>query len=61
MEIQYHFVREKVLQGEIEMTYIHTDDQVADLFTKGLNTIKFEDFRRQLGMIARSMLKESSR
>lgn len=61
VEVQYHFVREKVLEGDIEMKYIQTNDQVADLFTKGLTVTKFEDFRRQLGMISRSMLEESNR
>lgn len=30
-------VREKMLQGEIQMEYVKTEDQVADLFTKGIN------------------------
>ncbi|RXH77727.1 hypothetical protein DVH24_039698 [Malus domestica] len=50
VEVHYHFIREKVLQEEIEMRQINTDDQIADLFTKGLSTCKFEKFRRQLSM-----------
>ncbi|KAM1753554.1 hypothetical protein ACFX12_006125 [Malus domestica] len=50
VEVHYHFIREKVLQEEIEMRQINTDEQVADLFTKGLSTGKFEKFRRQLSM-----------
>ncbi|KAM1254549.1 hypothetical protein ACFX2G_029491 [Malus domestica] len=50
MEVHYHFIKEKVLQEEIEMRQINTDEQVADLFTKGLSTGKFEKFRRQLSM-----------
>ncbi|CAL9028013.1 unnamed protein product [Prunus brigantina] len=53
VEIHYHFIREKVLQEEIEMRHINTDDQVADLFTKGLSTGKFENFRRQLNVVQR--------
>ena len=53
MEVHYHFVREKVLQEEIEMKQVKTEDQIADLFTKSLNTGKFESFRSQLGMIQR--------
>ena len=51
VEVHYHFIREKVLQEEIEMRRIKTDDQIADLFTKGLNASKFENFRRQFGMV----------
>ncbi|CAL8099446.1 unnamed protein product [Prunus armeniaca] len=53
VEIHYHFIREKVLQEEIEMRHINTDDQVADLFTKSLSTGKFENFRRQLNVVRR--------
>ncbi|XP_050125802.1 putative calcium-transporting ATPase 13, plasma membrane-type [Malus sylvestris] len=38
VKVHYHFIREKVLQEEIEMRQINTDEQVADLFTKGLST-----------------------
>ena len=51
VEVHYHFIREKVLKKEIEMQKIKTDDQVADLFTKGLNTGTHESFRCQLNMV----------
>jgi hypothetical protein len=53
VEVHYHFIREKVLQEEIEMRQIKTDDQVADLFTKSLSTGKLEMFRRQLDIVQR--------
>ena len=53
VEVYYHFIREKFLKDEIEMQQIKTDDQVADLFTKGLNTGKHESFRCQLNMVQR--------
>jgi len=56
VEVHYHFIREKVLQGEIEMKYIKTEDQPADIFTKSLNTNKYEDFRQQLGMMKKEKL-----
>ena len=40
VEVHYHYVREKVLRGEIKMKYVKTEDQVAEIFTKGLNIIK---------------------
>ncbi|KAA0037350.1 Integrase, catalytic core [Cucumis melo var. makuwa] len=36
VEVHYHFIREKVLQEEIEMKPIKTEDQIADIFTKYL-------------------------
>ncbi|KAL7594468.1 hypothetical protein Lser_V15G31405 [Lactuca serriola] len=53
VEVHYHFIREKVLMEEIEMRQIKTDDQIADLFTKGLSTGKCEGFRCQLNMVRR--------
>ena len=53
VEVHYHFIRAKVLKEEIEMRQTKTDDQVADIFTKGLSASKFEDFRRQLNMVRR--------
>ena len=53
------FMREKVLQGGIEMCQTKTEDQVADIFTKGLNAKKFANFRRQLGMTTIEKLRES--
>ena len=36
MEVHYHFVCERVLSGEVELRYVRTDRQVADIFTKAL-------------------------
>ncbi|KAK9724336.1 hypothetical protein RND81_05G065300 [Saponaria officinalis] len=35
-ELHYHFLREKVLRGEIHLDYVKTDDQITYIFTKGL-------------------------
>lgn len=53
VEVHYHFIREKVLQEEIEMRQIKTDDQVTDLFTKSLSTSKLENFCQQLDIVQR--------
>ena len=53
VEVHYHFIREKVLKEEIKMEPIKTDDQIADLFTKGLNTSKHESFNCELNMVQR--------
>ncbi|XP_058099853.1 secreted RxLR effector protein 161-like [Magnolia sinica] len=55
-EVHYHFVREKVLQGKIEMSHVKTDDQVADILTKGLSNAEFTEFRKQLGMMIKAEL-----
>ncbi|KAE8727767.1 tir-nbs resistance protein [Hibiscus syriacus] len=51
--VDYAVLLEKVLQEEIEMRQVKTDEQIADLFTKSLSVGKFEHFRRQLDVIQR--------
>lgn len=36
VEIDYHFIREKVLSKQIQVQHVGTQDQVADIFTKSL-------------------------
>lgn len=42
-----------VLNQEIELKGVHTNDHVADIFTKALAKSKFECFRVSLGVIDR--------
>lgn len=50
IDVQHHFVRERVARGEVDFLYCKTEDQAADIFTKALLTIKFEACKRMLGM-----------
>ena len=52
IEIQHHFIREHVEDGTLTLKYIHTDDQKADLFTKPLDSKRFEFFRQNIGVIS---------
>ncbi len=40
IEVHYHFIKEKVLAGEIDLIYVSTKDQVANIFTKVLGAEK---------------------
>ena len=51
VEIDRHFIKEKLDNGTIALTYIPTDSQVADVLTKGLPKSKFEHHLSKLGMI----------
>jgi histone deacetylase 1/2 len=50
IEIDFHFVRERVAQKLLEIRFIHTGDQVADGFTKALPVFKLSQFRHNLNL-----------
>jgi hypothetical protein len=56
IELQHHFVREKIESKEIDLIYCNTSDNVADIFTKPLGKIKFEVFRSKLGVVENPFL-----
>ena len=51
IEVDRHFIKEKIEKGTICMTYILTREQLADIFTKGLQKSSLEDFICKLDMI----------
>lgn len=55
IEVRHHFIREKLLNQEIELEGVHTSAQVADIFTKALANLDFEKFRVALGIIEVNM------
>ena len=50
IEIDIHFVREKVQMGQVRVLHVPSEVQYADIFTKGLPTILFNNFRFRLGV-----------
>jgi histone deacetylase 1/2 len=50
IEIDFHFVRERVAKKLLEVRFIASNDQVADGFTKALPTHKLEVFRSNLNL-----------
>jgi hypothetical protein len=41
IEVDYHFVRERVVRGDLSLQFISTHDQLADIFTKALPSTRF--------------------
>jgi hypothetical protein len=50
IEVDYHFVRERVARKLLDIRFIASGDQVADGFTKSLSTRQLEVFRRNLNL-----------
>ena len=51
IEVDKHFIKEKIEKGTIRRTYILTREQLVDIFTKGLQKSSFEDFICKLDII----------
>ena len=49
--IKYHYVRELVQDKEVKMEYVHTKEQIADIFTKDLPKDAHEHLQGKLGVI----------
>jgi hypothetical protein len=52
VELDIHFVREKVAVGKLRVTHVPSARQLADVFTKGLPSALFFDFRDSLSITA---------
>ena len=65
VEMDYHFVCEKVARGQLVTQFVRSKDQLADIHTKALTKQVFVEFHRKLGVTIpplislRKMLKEA--
>ena len=50
IDLCYHFIREAVDEGKINVQYIPTAKNVSDIFPKALPRPKFEVFIEKLGL-----------
>lgn len=51
IELDIHFVREKVAVGEVKVVHVPSSLQYADIFTKGIPTSLFQEFRSSLTIV----------
>jgi histone deacetylase 1/2 len=51
IEVDFHFVRERVAKKQLQIRFISSKDQVADIFTKALPLPAFEACRRNLNLL----------
>jgi hypothetical protein len=50
VERRHHFLRDHVEKGNIEIRYIDTERQLANIFTKPLDSSRFADLRGEIGV-----------
>ena len=51
IDIKYHFIKEQINNGVINLQYCETNSMIADLFTKPLQKIKFQELINRSGML----------
>ncbi|RVW23954.1 Retrovirus-related Pol polyprotein from transposon TNT 1-94 [Vitis vinifera] len=51
VEINRHFIKEKIEEGVFKVSYTPTNCQTTDILTKALARVNFEDLTEKLGMI----------
>jgi hypothetical protein len=50
VERRHHLLRGHIENGDIEMSYIDTERQLADIFTKPLDSSRFADLRGEISV-----------
>ncbi|CAK5262310.1 unnamed protein product, partial [Mycena citricolor] len=50
IDIRYHFVRESVEAGNVQLYHVPTDAMISDTLTKSLAWVKFQQHRLSLGL-----------
>ena len=50
IEVKHHFIRDHVARGDIELLYVESKSNLADIFTKPLPEAEFISIRRELGL-----------
>ena len=50
IEVDRHFIKERLEEGVVCMSYVPSEHQLVDILTKGLNSSMFHDLVFKLGM-----------
>jgi hypothetical protein len=51
IDIRFHFLRDHQQRGDIEIAYVSTKEQLADIFTKPLDEKTFTKLRNELNIL----------
>ncbi|PKU61819.1 Retrovirus-related Pol polyprotein from transposon TNT 1-94 [Dendrobium catenatum] len=50
IEIDYHFIRQQISSGDIQLVHIPSKDQIADILTKPFSVSRFNELRNKLSI-----------
>ena len=48
IEVTYHYIRDMIQKGAVNLKYVPIEEQVVDVLTKPLSHVKFEYFETSL-------------
>ena len=50
IDIRFHFIRDHVKEGSVELLHVASQDQVADIFTKPLSKVLYDKYKKMIDM-----------
>ena len=51
IDTRFHFIREHIKEGDVELVHENTYEQIADIFTKPLKADMFYYLQKKLGIV----------
>lgn len=51
IDVRYMYIRDLIKEKKVKLKYIKSEDQLADFFTKPLQTTRFNNLKKMIGMI----------
>lgn len=51
VEIDRHFIKEKLDEGILQISFVKSGDQLADVLTKGVNVVSFMKICNKMGLL----------
>ncbi|KAL7605830.1 hypothetical protein Lser_V15G19401 [Lactuca serriola] len=58
--LRYHFIKDHVENMNVEVHFVHSSDQLVDIFTKALQEVSFNEILQGLGMIEADCVLQST-
>lgn len=56
IDIKFHFLRDLVKDGVVELSYCNSQEQVADIMTKPIKLDQYLKLRKMMGMVEASKI-----
>lgn len=51
IQTRFHFIHQCIDNGEIDVQFVRTEDQLSDIMTKALGRVQFQELRRCIGVV----------